>query len=83
MVQITVVGIWCTLVKDDLKFELKSSVVDTDGRWILIDATVQGSDFLFANIYIYLIGYKDNALSSVIWTRYWNTMIHVLNKNLQ
>ena len=61
MVQITVVGIWCTLVRDDLEFELKSSVVDTDGRLILLDAPVQGSDFLFANIYIHLIGYKDNA----------------------
>lgn len=39
------------LVKGDLEFELKSSIVDTDGRWILMDATVQGSDFLFANIY--------------------------------
>ena len=53
MVQITVVGIWCTLVKDDLEFELKSSVVDIDGRWILMDATVQGSDF-FIRKYLYI-----------------------------
>ena len=35
------------LIKDDLK----SSVLDTEGRYILMDATVQGSDFLFVNIY--------------------------------
>ena len=39
------------LIKDDLEFEYKSSVLDTNGRYILIDATVQGSDFLLVNIY--------------------------------
>ena len=38
------------LIKD-LEFEFKSSVLDTKGRYILIDATVQGSDFLLFNIY--------------------------------
>ena len=39
------------LIKDDLKFDLKSSVLDTEGRYILINATVHGSDYLFPNIY--------------------------------
>ena len=39
------------LIKDDLEFEYKSSVLDTNGRYILIDATVQGSDFLLVNMY--------------------------------
>ena len=39
------------LIKHDLEFEVKSSVLDTKGRYILIDATVQGSDFLLVNIY--------------------------------
>ena len=34
-----------------LEFDLKSSALDTDGRYILIIATVQGSDYLLANIY--------------------------------
>ena len=39
------------LKKDDLEFDLKSSVLETEGRYTLINATVQGSDYLFANIY--------------------------------
>ena len=39
------------LIKDNLEFELKSCVLDTEGRYILVNATVQGSDYLFANIY--------------------------------
>ena len=39
------------LIKDDLEFEFKSSVLDSKGRYILIDTTVQGSDFLLVNIY--------------------------------
>ena len=39
------------LIKDDLEFDLKSSVLDPEGRYILINATVQGSDYLFINIY--------------------------------
>ena len=39
------------LIKDDLEFEVKSAVSDSKGRYILIDATVQGSDFLLVNIY--------------------------------
>ena len=39
------------LIKDDLEFEFKSSVLDTKGRYILIDAIVQGSDLLLVNIY--------------------------------
>ena len=37
---------------DDLEFELKSDIkVDTEGRHILMDAVVQGTKYLFANIY--------------------------------
>ena len=33
------------LIKDDLEFEVKSSVSDGKGRYIVIDATVKESDF--------------------------------------
>ena len=36
------------LVRDDLKFELSSSRIDDKGHF---DATVQGSEFLFVNVY--------------------------------
>ena len=39
------------LIKDDLEFEVKSSILDIRGQYILIDATVQGSDFLLVNTY--------------------------------
>ena len=39
------------LIKDNLEFQVKSSVLDSKGWCILIDATVQGSDFLLVNIY--------------------------------
>ena len=39
------------LVRDDLEFKLNSSRTDDKGRFILIDATVQGSEFLFVNVY--------------------------------
>ena len=39
------------LIKDDLEFGVKSAVSDSKGRYILIEATVQGSDFLLVNIY--------------------------------
>ena len=39
------------LIKDNLEFQVKSSVLDSKGRYILIDATVEGSDFLLVNIY--------------------------------
>ena len=32
------------LIKDDFEFDLKSFVLDPDGRYILINAAVQGSD---------------------------------------
>lgn len=39
------------LVRDDLEFKLNSSRTDDKGRFILIYATVQGSQFLFVNVY--------------------------------
>ena len=39
------------LVRDDLDLNLISSEIDFEGRYILLNATVQGSDFLLANIY--------------------------------
>ena len=39
------------LVRDDLEFKLNSSRTDDKGRFILINATVQGSEFLFVNVY--------------------------------
>ena len=39
------------LVKIDLDFSLKSVNLDSEGRSIIMEAKVQGSLFLFANIY--------------------------------
>ena len=49
------------LIKDDLEFKFKSSVLDTKGRYILINATVQGSDFL---------RFKSNANFSAVWKQW-------------
>ena len=39
------------LVRSDLDFSLKSVNLDREGRSIIMEAEVQGSLFLFANIY--------------------------------
>ena len=39
------------LVKDDLDFKLNSLSSDAKGRYIIMEAEVQGSSFLFVNIY--------------------------------
>ena len=39
------------LIKNDLEFELNSFSIDSEGRHVLLDATIQGSDFLLVNIY--------------------------------
>ena len=39
------------LVKDDLDFKLNSFSSDAKGRYIIMEAEVQGSSFLFVNIY--------------------------------
>ena len=39
------------LVKDSLEFDLKSILVDDNGRYILLNATVQGCNYILANIY--------------------------------
>ena len=39
------------LVRSDLDFNLKSVEVDTQGRYVLMEAVVQGSNFLLVNIY--------------------------------
>ena len=39
------------LIKNNLKFELKSSKIDNDGRFIFIEAKVQDYPFLFVNLY--------------------------------
>ena len=39
------------LVSDKLQFELRSVSQDSDGRYVLIDALIQGSPFLLLNIY--------------------------------
>ena len=39
------------LVSDKLQFELKSASQDNDGRYVLIDALIQGSPFFLLNIY--------------------------------
>ena len=39
------------LVRSDLDLDLKSVKCDDEGRWIIMEAEVQGSLFLFVNIY--------------------------------
>jgi len=39
------------LVRSDLDFSLKSVNLDTEGRSIIMEAEIQGSLFLFVNIY--------------------------------
>lgn len=39
------------LVKDDLEFEMKLALIDDKGRFILLEATVQGNDCIMGNIY--------------------------------
>ena len=39
------------LVKNDVDFKLNSIISDDQGRYIIIDAEIQGSSFLFVNIY--------------------------------
>ena len=38
-------------MRDDLEFEIKSSELDSEGRFILINAIVQGSDCVLINVY--------------------------------
>ena len=40
------------LVRSDLDFKLKSVEVDNEGRYIIMEADVQSSNFLFVNIYV-------------------------------
>ena len=39
------------LVRSDLDSDLKSFEVDVQGRYVLVEADVQGSNFLFVNVY--------------------------------
>lgn len=39
------------LIKNNLEFELKSSKIDKDGRFIFIEAKAQDYPFLFVNLY--------------------------------
>ena len=39
------------LVKHSLEFDLKSILADDNGRYILLNATVQGCNYFLSNIY--------------------------------
>jgi len=39
------------LVRDSLDFEMKSILTDNNGRFILLNVTVQGTDYIMGNIY--------------------------------
>ena len=39
------------LVKDHLEFEVKSVLTDKKGRCILLNANIQGTDYILGNIY--------------------------------
>jgi len=51
------------LVRSDLDFKLKSVEVDNEGRYIIMEADVQSSNFLFVNIYV------PNALAETRLTK--------------
>ena len=38
-------------VRDSLEFEMKSIITDDNGRYILLNAKVQGSDYILGNTY--------------------------------
>ena len=40
------------LVRNSLEFELKSTVTDENGRYILLDVTIQGSNYIMGNMYV-------------------------------
>ena len=48
------------LIKDGLEFDMKSKLADDNGRYILLDVTVQGSNYIWAT-YMHLIRQKSNA----------------------
>jgi len=39
------------LVKDSLEFEMNSVSADENGRYILLNTTIQGAEYLFGNLY--------------------------------
>ena len=39
------------LVRDSIEFEMKSIITDDNGRYILLNAKVQASDYILGNIY--------------------------------
>ena len=39
------------LFANELHFEIKSEYIDTEGRYILVEATIQDSSFLLVNLY--------------------------------
>jgi len=39
------------LFNNELHFEIKSEYIDTEGRYILVEATIQDSPFLLVNLY--------------------------------
>jgi len=41
-----------TLMRNDLDFEDESCPCETVGRFIILNATVQGVKYIFANIYV-------------------------------
>ena len=48
----------------DLELKLKTSVVDTEGQYILINAPVQGSEY-FLDFLMHQIGSNNNVYFSV------------------
>ena len=38
-------------MRDSLDFEMKSILTDNNGRYVLLNVTVQGSDYIMGNIY--------------------------------
>ena len=59
------------LIRDDLDFKLNLARSDDNGRYIIMEAEVQGSSFLFVNIY---------ALNSVQDQRFCNNLSSALSE---
>ena len=63
-----------TLVRNDLDFEEESCKCDQNGRFIILNASVQGVKYVFANIYApNKVRHQLNVLTLKIYMKNWTT----------
>ena len=68
------------LVRDSLEFEMKSIITDDNGRYILLNAKVQGSDYISWVTYMHLTKQKSNAISLMSYSRSWTILLPFMAK---